>query len=311
LATRGEHVVGCLRDSGFQGTAKLIRVEGTYRALPRERWDQVGAGETEVGYVELAPLPGMDPLSLAVHRESGEHVLVTHPDDPLLPEVDVIEHLGFVDPFPLKPRQTPQAERALGLRGLTRAVDHAGRRHRYAIGTIPQGELIGELGALSESPLGGSIPAWIADGYLVTESHRPPALRPRPVAAARWAAEPAAWRGLGASPAARAKVAARRATIAAARLTRAPRPPAATTGDPEGWLYKRERPGRTPLFAAYHPVTGDQLLTRASEEAAQLGYNTPELLGYTRSIAQVTGDLHLRPLPIPWARRFGAVPRNG
>jgi glycosyltransferase involved in cell wall biosynthesis len=310
LATRGEQVVGCLRDSGFQGTAKLIRAEGTYRVLPRERWDEAGEGAVEVGYVELAPLPGMDPLSLAVHRASGEHVLVTHPDDPLLAEVDVVEHLGFVDPFPLKPRQTPRAQRPLGLLGLARSVDQACRRHRYAIGALPEGELVGELGALSESALGGLIPAWTVDGRLVTEGHRPAGSRPGPVAAARWVAEPATWRGL-ASPAARAKVAARRATIAATRLSRAPQPLAAANGDPEGWLYESERPGRAPLFAAYHPVTGDQLLTRSPEDAAQLGYGKPELLGYIRSIAPLTGDLHLSPLPIPWARRFGAVPRDG
>jgi glycosyltransferase involved in cell wall biosynthesis len=306
LAMRGEHVVGCLRDSDFQGTAKLVQVEGTYRALPRERWDELGDGATEVGYVELAPLPGMDPLSLAVHRESGEHVLVTHPDDPLLTEVDVIEHLGFVDPFPLKPRQTPAAQRPTGLRGLVRLVDYPGRRHRYAIGAIPEGEPVAELGALAESALGGSIPAWIVNGYLVTDRHRLATRRPHPLAAARWAAEPATWRGL-ASPTARAKVAARRAAIAATRLARAPRPPADPAGEPEGWLYESERQGRAPLFAAYHPVTGDQLLTRSPEEAAQLGYGAPELLGHIRSLAPLTGDLTARPLPIPWARRFGAI----
>lgn len=306
LATRGERVLGCLRDTGFQGTAKLVQTEGTYRALPRERWDDVSDGATEVGYVELAPLPGMDHLSLAVHRESGQHVLVTHPDDPLLAEVDVIEHLGFVDPFPLKPRETPQAERPIGLLGLSRAVDYGGRRHRYAIGDLAEGEPAAELGGLAESALGGSIPAWIVDGYLVTERHQPPAHRPRPLAAARWAAEPAAWRGL-ASPTARAKVAARRGAIAAARLARAPQPPADPTGEPQGWLYESERQGRAPLFAAYHPVTNDQLLTRSPAEAAQLGYGASELLGYIRNIAPLTGDLNPRPLPVPWARRFGAI----
>ncbi len=309
LATRGERVLGCLRDTGFQGTARLIQVEGTFRALPRERWDEVGDDAIELGYVELAPLPGMDSLSLAVERASGRHVLVTHPDDPLLAEVDVVEHLGFLDPFPLKPRQTPAAQRSAGLRGLAKAVDQASRRHRYAIGSLPEGELAGELGALSESALGGSIPAWIAGGYLVTERHRPPAGRPGAADAARWAAEPAAWNGL-ASPAARAKVAARRAAIAATRLARAPQPLAEASGDPEGWLYESERPGRSPLFAAYHPVTGDQLLTRSAGEAAQLGYGAPELLGHLRDIAPMTGNLRLQPLPIPWARRFGAVPRG-
>jgi glycosyltransferase involved in cell wall biosynthesis len=287
LAMRGDHIVGCLRDTGFEGTAKLF----------------------EVGYVELAPLPGMDPLSLAIHRETGEHVLVTHPDDPLLAEVDVIENLGFVDPFPLKPRETPRAERPIGLLGLSRAVDHAARRHRYAIGALAEGEPIAELGALAESALGGSIPAWIVDGYLVTDRHRPPGHRARPLAAARWAAEPVAWRGL-ASPATRAKVAARRGAIAAARLARAPQPPADPAGEPAGWLYESDRRGRAPLFAAYHPVTNDQLLTRSPEEATRLGYGEPELLGYIRKIAPLTGDLTTHPLPIPWARRFGAGPRD-
>lgn len=311
LATRREHVLGCLRDSGFQGTAKLVQVEGTYRALPRERWDEMGDGAIELGYVELAPLPGMDSLSLAVHRTSGQHVLVTHPDDPLLTEVDVVEHLGFLDPFPLKPRETPAADRPTGLLGLTRAVDYAGRRHRYAIGALPEGELVAELGALAESALGGSIPAWIVDGYLVTERHRPPASRPSPAAAARWSLEPARWRGLAGGKD-RAKVAARRAAIAAARLIRPQEPPVpAVDRDPAAWLYASDRRGRAPLFAAYHPVTGDQLLTRSPEDAAPLGYGEPELLGYARRIAPITGDLRVRPLPIPWARRFGHVAHLG
>lgn len=306
LATRGEHVVGCLRDSGFQGTAMLIRAKGTYRAL-RERWDEAGAGAAEIGYVELAPLPGMDPLSLAVHRESGEHVLVTHPDDPLLAEVDVIEHLGFVDPFPLKPRQTPRAQRPLGLLGLTRAVDYAGRRRRYAIGELPVGEFAAELGALSESALGGSIPAWIVDGYLVTEHHQPPAVKPGYGAAARWAAEPLAWRGL--APAKdRGKVAARRAAIAAGRLRRG-RPKIEPAGEPAGWLFERERSGMAPLYAAYHPVTGDQLLSREADIAVRLGYEDPVRIGFLREEATVTEGLDERPLPIPWVRRFGHVPR--
>jgi hypothetical protein len=69
--------------------------------------------------------------------------------------------------------------------------------------------------------------------------------------------------------------------------------------------------GRTPLFAAYHPVTGDQVLVRSPEDAQQLGYGAPELLGYLRHVAPVTGELPLRPMAIPWARRFGVVPLSG
>ena len=306
---RDGHALGCLRDSGFQGTAKLIRAGGTYRAVPREEWDQPGDGAVELGYVEQAPLPGMDPLALALHRASGEHVLVCPADDPLLAEVDLLEHLGFLDPTPLKPRQTPAAQRPLGLLGLVKTVDQAGRRHRYGIGTVPEGELAAELGSLARSPLRGSIAAEIVDGCLVTDRHRPPAGRPSLRDAARWAAAPAAWRGL-ASPAARAKVAARRAGIAVTRL-RGARPGAKPAGQPSGWLFDRPRPGLVTLFAAYHPVTGDQLLVRHAESAAQLGYREPELLGYLHPEAPLSGQLEELPLPIPWARRFGHVPRPG
>jgi glycosyltransferase involved in cell wall biosynthesis len=305
-----EHVLGSLRSSGFQGTAKLIQAAGTYRAVPLEEARQLGDDAVELGYVELAPLPGMDPLALAVHRASGEHVLVTPLDDPLLPEVDVLEHLGFLDPTPLKPREIPVAARPLGLIGLVKAVDNAARRHRYAIGALPEGEVLAELGALAESALQGSIPAWIVDGYLVTDRHHPPAVRPGAGEAVRWAAAPLAWRGL-ASRTARAKVAARRSGIAVSSLRHGSHDGAEPKGEPAAWLFERPRPGLTPLFAAYHPVTGDQLLVRDEETAAQLGYGDPVLLGYLREVATVTADLEERPLPIPWARRFGHVPRRG
>jgi len=308
-----EHPLGALRCTSFEGTARLIRVGDTYEISPRGEWKSVPDNAEEIGYVELAGFPQMDPLALAIHRETGQRILVTvTDDDPLRDQVDLIEGIGFVEPFPARPRQTPPAAmRGYGLLGLIRTTDQLGRRHRYAIGEVPDGELLVELGALAESELGGDIGVWIADGYLLTERHRPPAQRPSAFVAARWTAEPAAWSGL-AAPVARAKVSARRATIAAARLIRRPRRPVMDTASrPAGWLFESERPGCVPLFTAYHPVTGDQLLTRSSEDAAQLGYGPPELLGYMRCIAPVTGDLHLRPLPIPWARRFGAVPLSG
>jgi hypothetical protein len=40
-----------------------------------------------------------------------------------------------------------------------------------------------------------------------------------------------------------------------------------------------------------------------------MGYGQPQLLGYLRLTAPLTGDTVQRPLPVPWARRFGAVPR--
>lgn len=310
LLRRGEHVLGAVRDRGFQGTAKLIEAEGSYRAVPRDEWEQLDASAVELGYVELAPLPGMDPLSLARHRDSGEHVLVCPAGDPLLPQVDLLEHLGFLDPVPLKPREVPSSQRPLGLLGLVKTLDLAGRRHRYGVGSIPSGEVVMEVGALARQPLRDSIAAAIVDDYLVTERHQPPRARPALGEAARWVAGPLVWRDL-APQLDRAKVAARRATIAGRRALRPGAGPDWPLGTPAGWLSPDPRPGLVPLHAAYHPVTGDQLLTREEESAAALGYGEPTLLGYLHPQAPLTGERTERAQPIPWARRFGHVPRPG
>lgn len=304
-----EHHLGTLRSVSLEGTARVVRVGDEYRAVPRGEWEDLPPHGEELGYAELAHLPGLDVLALAVHRVTRQPLLVTLPEDPLLDQVDVIETLGCIDPFPLKPRDTPSAQRPDGLLGLLGAADLDGRRHRYAIGAVPHGELLGELGGLAESGMQGSIPAWIVDGRLITDRHRPPQRWFGVAKAARWVAEPAAWRGL-APRSTQAKVALRRAAIAARRLARPASRASEPEGPPAGWLFETERPGLVPLFAAYHPVTEDQLLARSLEEVAQLGYLAPTLLGFLREAVPLTGDPKQRHLAIPWARRFGVVPRS-
>ena len=303
--------LGAVRTVSFEGTAKVIHVDDDYRAVPAGDAHLAPEADSEVGYVECSGFFKMDLLAVATHRRSRQRVLINLPDDPLQAEVEAIEPLGHVEPCPARPRSTPLAWcRNLGLLGLTRTVDRRSRRHRYGIGHVPDGELLCELGALAESSMQGSIGAWIANGYLVTELHSPPVQRPTSSAARSWVVEPAAWRGM-AKRGQRAKVAGRRAATAAARLLRPARHVPGPRSEPEGWLFDSDRVGRTPLFAAYHLVTGDQLLARSPQDAEQLGYGAPELLGYVRQTAPVTGELRLRPAIIPWAKRFGVVPLNG
>jgi glycosyltransferase involved in cell wall biosynthesis len=304
-----EHHLGTLRSVSLEGTARLVRIGDEYRAVPRGEWEELPPHGEEIGYAELAHLPGLDVVALAVHRVTRQPLLVTLPEDPLLDQVDVIETLGCIDPFPLKPRETPSAQRPDGLLGLLAAADLGARRHRYAIGAPPQGELLGELGGLAESGMQGSIPAWIVDDRLVTDRHRPPQRWFGPAKAARWVGEPAAWRGL-ATRGTQAKVVLRRSAMAARRLTHPAASASEPQGPPAGWLFETERPGLVPLFAAYHPVTEDQLLARSLEEVAQLGYLAPALLGFLRELAPLTGETQQRHQSIPWARRFGAVPRS-
>ncbi len=304
-----EHFLGALRSTAFQGTKKVISIEGTFRAVVREEWSAIPPEALEIGYVEEAPLPGLDVLALAVLRETGQHVLVSLPDDPFLHEVDVIDHLGFLDPFPLRPRETPSAERPLGLLGLVKALDYKSRRHRYGIDALPEGEFLAEVGALAESGLQGSIGAWIVDGYLYTERYRPPMPKPGALAAVRWVAEPAIWRGI-ADPSRRLKAMGGRSVTSAVSRARLGQGVPEPSGEPSAWLFESARPGLVPLFASHHPVTGDQLLTRSLQDAAQMGYVDSQLLGFMAMAAPLTGNNDHRGLPVPWARRSGVVPQT-
>jgi glycosyltransferase involved in cell wall biosynthesis len=306
-----ERHVGALRTTAFEGTERLIRVGEEFHTVPRGEWEPLPPDGVELGYLELAPFPQLKALALGVYRQTGQQVLVTLPDDPLLPHVDLIRTLGFVEPVPAEPKFEPPSQPGHGLRGLLKSVDQGERRHRYAIGEIPPGQLVGELGALGESELQGSIPAWIVDGWLVTDRHRPPAAEKRPLSAARWIAEPAAWGALTGRKA-RVKGALRRSAITAERFAKRPQEPPAPNGQASaGYLFAEFRPSLTPLYASYHPITQDQLLSRSPADAAQLGYDGTTLLGFIRQIGPLTGCTRQDVFPIPWARRFGAVPREG
>jgi hypothetical protein len=305
-----ERHLGALRSAAFEGTERLVRIGDEFLTFPRGEWQPLPEDGQELGYLETAPLPGLQALAVGVHRPSGQRVLVTLPDDPLLGDVDDVRWLGFVDPLPIEPSFQPPSQPGHGLTGLVKTVDLESRRHRYAIGEVPPGQLVGELGALAESQLQGSIAAWIVDGRLVTERHSPPPVGKRPLSAARWVLEPARWRGI-ATKQAQAKSALRRSAIAAANLTgRGPEPPR-PDGAPAGYLFAELRPSLSPLYASYHPITGDQLLTRSPADAAQMGYEGTTLLGFIRVVGPLTGTTAQALLPVPWARRFGAVPREG
>jgi hypothetical protein len=306
-----ERDLGVLRAFSFEGTVRLMRLDDDYIALPRREWHSSPAQAVELGYVELAPFPLLESLLLAMHRETGERTLVTYPDDPLIEQVDVIRSIGYIEPFPIRPAWGGAVERPYGLIGLTKAVDFLSRRHRYALGEMPAGDIVGELGALFDSALPGSTPVWLVDDRLVTDEHEPPPVRPALTTAARWAGAPASWRGFS-EPLPKARAVARRTLEAGVRLVRPHRPSGRPDGvPPDGWLGAEESPGSVPLYAAYHPVTGDQMITRLRWEGTDMGYKDPYLLGYARPLAPVTGSLDQQELALPWASRFGMNARRG
>jgi glycosyltransferase involved in cell wall biosynthesis len=299
--------LGALLDSGPEGTARLVRIDDRYRVLSRGGWREV-AGEAEtIGYLETVWLPQLGAIVLAVHRETGQETIVTVPGDPLLPHVDLVETLGFVEPAPPQRREVPRTDFSHGMVGLVKALDRRAGRHRYEIGSAPAGELVGELGALAESERQGSIAAWIVGGFLVTERHRPRRQKPQPASALRWIAEPLTGRGT-VSRGTWTRAIAERSFASVAQFTHRPPGLHAPAGEPDGWLFDSFRPGRVPLYAGYHPVTGDQLLTRSDIEVLKMGYAQPELIGFLRPTAPVTGSGDQLRRQIPWARRFGLHP---
>jgi hypothetical protein len=188
---------------------------------------------------------------------------------------------------------------------LVKTVDTGARRHRVAADALPEGTFAGELGAMSRWGEPSAIPAWVIDGHLVTDRHRPPRHSATARAAARWTLAPLRWRDFSERlPKARAIA---RRSIDSARLLgrREDGEPPAPAGEPTGWLLSEHLPWTLPLFSAYHPVTGDQLLTTNWMEANDMGYDEPEVLGYLWPVAPVTGSLEQRVVSIPWASRFG------
>jgi hypothetical protein len=184
-----------------------------------------------------------------------------------------------------------------------RVLDPVAGRHVYGVGTIPPGRLVAELGMLCDPPPPSAVPAWLDEaGRLVTGAYSPVRPRGSPLAAVKWALAPLSWRGL-----------AGRARVMAWRLRRLAAPaapaPGAPSGKPAGWLHADEAPERVPLYAAVHPVTGDQLLSASRWEGSDMGYVDTELLGWLEPGTPLTGGVHADRPPLPWASRLGRTAR--
>jgi hypothetical protein len=243
-------------------------------------------------------------LVLGVHRGTGQRVLIAGDGDPIAGEVEPLATLGFVESYPANPRGGPHAELPYGVVGLVRVVDRHARRHVYGIGSVPDGDLAGELGALEDEPRSGDVPVWIDEkGRVVTDRYSPPSPDPSLKNLARWVLAPLGWRGFAGLDV-RGRAAAMRARDVMFKLLRSDgaAPPA---GPPAGYLSAESDGARTPIFSAIHPVTGDQLLTPYPLEAADMGYGPGVLLGFALALAPLTGQLGPERVTIPWASRFG------
>ena len=323
----GDPPPGC-RLERCLGTVKVQRLPGTLRldvdgglVAPDVRYRARDDEEAEdasraLGFIEAAPLPMLAKLGVGLLPRTGQHVLVSGLDDPLIPELLEVRYLGWIEPSPLAPAAPAtnaaptvdvfQAE----LAPLLRAVDAKARRHRYGVGELSQGTLVGELGGFLAEADVGTVAAFLSPGGVVyTEDYRPHRRRPGLRAALRWTLSPLRWGAYG-GRAQRFWTSLKRGAqslrymLIPAKL----QIPAAPDEPPVGYLHGSGGTGRAPLFAASHPVVGDQLLSVWADEAVKLGYDTPVLLGYLAVATDERGiplAPYLHAVPIPWAWKFG------
>jgi glycosyltransferase involved in cell wall biosynthesis len=299
-----ERVLGCVREYPLAGTIALRLTEDERPFVLGEH----GALDDPLllGFLDRNPLPLFDPLRSGRDPRTGRQVLLAGEEDPLADGLVDPTVLGFITPHPLRPLRPPHTDVLYGLSGLVRTVDLEARRHRYAAGATPVGVPAGELGALFSEPTGDCDPLWIDREGRVFAAARVLFNGRRSLSAAtRWTGAPLRWKGFG-QPGAKLRASARRAYESARLLATPPARPD-RPAQPAGYLLRSPTSRTLPLYAAIHPVTGDQLLSTDRLEATTLGYDEPGLLGHLIARAPVTGRLGPIRRAAPWASRFGMV----
>lgn len=313
-----ERDIGAIQRFAPPGTARLVRGARGLHVVPRG--SPRSAEVEELGHLELAPLPLFRAVERAV-LDDGTETLLTGDDDPLRTAASELEFLGYVEAFPNLPSHPPDARREnYGVVGLLRCLDIRARRHVYRIGSPLPGEtLVGELGALHLVAEPGSVPMLCNEhGQLIIAEFRRELAPAGTRTLMHWSTAPLAWRGFGSlTPRLRASM---RRSWEALRIARGgspgvqsqngDAPPSTAEATRIGYLYRDAAPGRSEMFAARHPATGDLLLTRHPLEAGDMGYGHPTSLGHIIDRAPATGSLDLRRVPVPWASRFGLTARR-
>lgn len=318
-----EFHLGAIQRFSPPGTVRLVADRnGAPRTVPRG--SPRSEDDDELGHLEEAPLPLLDAIELAVLPD-GSSTLVCTDRDPVRAGAVELRHLGYIESYPNEPVRPPDLRHpSHGRLALLRCLDSRRRRHRYCAASTDakaDGSVVGELGALHLTAEPGSIAVWIdLDGRMSTDRYRPDAVSPDARQIVRWVGAPAGWRGFG-RRGGRARAMLRRgadaiAIGAASRRADRARGAVPAAGAPNagatlaGYLYAEHGPRRQELYAAVHPVTGDQLLTLHPLEAADMGYGEAVGLGYVLVDLPFTGTHAMRRVAVPWASRFGLEVRR-
>ncbi len=105
-----QYDLGCLRGLQFPGTVSLVMRERDGQTEFAVREPAALDAPELLGFVEQAPLPLFDPLQVARVRQTGQFVLVSGADDPIRGLVEDVTFIGFIEPYPIHPRQPPHVD---------------------------------------------------------------------------------------------------------------------------------------------------------------------------------------------------------
>jgi glycosyltransferase involved in cell wall biosynthesis len=300
---RLEFDLGVVHRYAFPGTRRLVD-EGDVFALTDDE-NELAGGRRALGHVEQVPLPMLNVLELRRMPDSGRHVLVAGPDDPLFNWAEAVATVGWIEAFPIQPRYVPLHVGPWGAVALRRYVD--GWRHGYRTGERNGEAESVALGSLLREPGDALVELRMrADGRLETELAAPSRVSADPLLAARWMLAPLSWDAPPPPRWAQRAVGSRARHLAhcRTRVRAAPSRRAETLG----WLRRTAATGYSPLFSATHPVTGDQFLTRSEIEATDLGYRLDGVLGYVFD-AGTDHASALAATAVLWGSRFGKARR--
>jgi glycosyltransferase involved in cell wall biosynthesis len=310
-----EWVLGSVHVNGPVGTAELrVGGETGFTVIPDEDGGAPRLREPRhpdsLGFIEQAPLALLDALQIAWFPPAQQWVLLTS-TDPMQQHVEDRRWVGYVEAYPNHPELAPPTQHTygLGLTPLLRTVDRSTRRHRYGVGSTLAGELSMELGEMHTERQPDSVAVWLVDDRVLAEDLNPSAPRPDARTLLRYVASPMKWRKeatLSVPESARGVL--ERAVDTLRPVIRSSSVPAEP---PDGFLWRTEGDGRRAIYAARHPVTGDQLVTPWPTEAADMGYVDAQLLGYLWTSTASTGTRDRRHVDVPWASRFGRRVRLG
>lgn len=300
-----EYDLGIVHKFAQPGTIRLLAGRDDYVCTRFE--GTANASFNELGYIEEAPFPLLDPLELRMVPESGQQVLVAGPDDPLYDSAIPLKTLGFIESYPINPRHPPISKINWRISTLVRRQDPANSRHTYHTTAKTMLDEVA-LGGLFASPAKDLIPLRSsADGLLTSQALScgyKPSRQPKRRAQLRWAVAPLHWsQNKIPAWAIRASASRARMLILDGNTRRNARPNEQTV---EILGYMRTAPalGWSPLFSAIHPALGDQYVTRSELEAIDMGYEIDGVLGYVldRFANRFVEEM---PHEIKWASRFG------